>query len=121
MADRRLDDRVPDEIPALLAREPGDPEVQAAMVRNLSDGGACAAAHVAPMVGSEIYVGFFLEGFGGVPIIAKARVAWTKPSGGGHLVGLSYRGESPAQREAVAKMRAYLASRRRELLALPTA
>jgi len=116
MADRRHDDRIPDEIPALLAREPGDPEIQAAMVRNLSDGGACAATQAAPPVGTEIYIGFFLEGFGGVPIIAKVRVAWTKPSGGGHLVGLSYRGETPAQRDSVAKMREYLASRRRELL-----
>jgi hypothetical protein len=118
MADRRLDDRVPDEIPALLAREPGDPGIEAAMVRNLSDGGACAAAHVAPPVGTEIYVGFFLEGFGGVPIIARMHVAWTKPSGDAHLIGLSYRkAEGPAQREAIARMREYLA-RRRDLLAV---
>jgi hypothetical protein len=118
MADRRHDDRIPDEIPALLAREPGDPDIQAAMIRNLSDGGACAAAHVAPAVGTEIYIGFFLEGFGGVPIIAKARVAWTKPMGDIHFIGLSYRAEGPAQRDAVARMRDYLASRRRELLAV---
>jgi PilZ domain len=119
MADRRLDDRIPDEVPALLAREPGDPDIQAAMVRNLSDGGACAAAHVAPPVGAEIYVGFFLEGFGGVPIIARMRVAWTRPSGENHLVGLSYRpAEGPAQREAVERIREYLAARRREQVAV---
>jgi hypothetical protein len=119
MADRRTDDRVPDEIPALLAREPGDPEIQAAMVRNLSDGGACASARVAPPVGAEIYVGFFLDGFGGVPIIARMRVAWTRASGEDQLIGLSYRKpEGPAQREAVVRMSEYLAARRRELLAV---
>jgi hypothetical protein len=120
MEDRREDDRVPDEIPALLARAPGDPEIEAAMVRNLSDGGACACARVSIPVGSEIYVGFFLEGFGGVPIIARMRVAWTKPSGDEFLHGLSYRSaDGPAQRDAVARMREYLGARRRELLGAP--
>jgi len=117
--ERRADDRVPDEIPAVLARDPGDPDFQAAKVRNLSEGGACASVRKAPALGTDLFVGFFLRGFGGTPLIARMRVAWTKPAeDGGHLVGLSFLAEGPAAREAVLRMRDYLAVRRRELLAI---
>ncbi len=119
MADRRSHDRVPDDIPALFAREIGDPDISVAQVRNLSDGGACAVVEEAPRVGSELYVGFFLRGVGGVPVIARMRIAWTKPMGSGHLVGLSFRADGPAQRDSVERMRDYLAVRRRELLPVP--
>lgn len=116
MADRRSDERTPDEIPALFVREMGDPDIQMAHVRNLSDGGACALADEAPPVGAQIYVGFFLRGFGGVPVIARMRVAWTKPEGHSHVVGLAFFADGPAQRDSIERMRDYLAARRRELL-----
>lgn len=119
MSDRRSDDRVPDETPALFAREIGDPDIQVAQVRNLSDGGACAAVDVAPEIGAKIYVGFFLRGFGGVPVIARMRVAWTKPGDGGTLVGLSFLADGPAQRDSVERIRDHVAVRRRELLGVP--
>jgi hypothetical protein len=73
----------------------------------------------ASAVGTKIYVGLFLRGFGGVPVIARMRVAWTKPADEGHLVGLSFLAEGGAQRDSVERMRGYLAERRRELLGVP--
>lgn len=67
-----------------------------------------------------MYAGFFLRGFGGVPLIAKVRVAWTKPGDGAHVIGLTFTAQGPAQRDSVERMRDYLAARRRELLAAPT-
>jgi len=119
MTDRRSDDRIPDEIPALFVKEIGDPDIRPARVRNLSGGGACAHAETAPPVGSELYVGFFLQGFGGLPVIARMRVAWTRPEGEGHLVGLAFHADGPAQRVSVERMRDYIAARRRELLGVP--
>lgn len=116
MDDRRSEDRIPDEIPALFAKEIGDPDIQAARVVNLSGGGACATAEAPPPVGSAIYVGFFLAGFSGVPVIARMRVAWTRRDGLGHLVGLAFMTDGPAQRDSVERMRDYLAARRHELL-----
>jgi len=116
--ERRADDRVPDGIPAVFARDVGDAEIQTAKVRNLSEGGACACVRNAPALGTELFVGFFLRGFGGTPLIARMRVAWTRPDDAGHLVGLSFIAESPAARDAVLRMRDYLAVRRRELLAM---
>ena len=115
MTERRAEDRIPDEIPALFAKEIGDPDLLAAQVVNLSGGGACARADSAPAVGSSIYVGFFLAGISGVPVIARMRVAWTRREGLGHLVGLAFLTDGPAQRDSVERMRDYLASRRRVL------
>lgn len=113
--DRRASDRVPDDIPALLVRELGDPDIHAATVRDLGDGGARAVAEVPLPVGAVLYVGFFLQGFGGLPLIAKVRIAWTRPGDGGHMVGLAFLSGGPAQRDSVERMRDYLAAKRREL------
>lgn len=117
VGERRSDDRVPDEIPALFARDLADPDIQAAEVKNLSEGGACASVRTPPAVGAEFYVGFFLQGFGGMPLIARMRVMWTRPDGDMHLVGLSFLADGLAQRDALQRMREYLAARRREILA----
>lgn len=109
-----------DDIPALLVRELGEPDIHAATVRDLSDGGARVVAEVPLPVGAVLYVGFFLRGFGGLPLVAKVRIAWTKPGGEGHMVGLAFLADGPAQRESVERMRDYLAARRRELLAAAT-
>jgi hypothetical protein len=116
MIERRTEERIPDEIPALFAKEIGDPDIQVARVVNLSGGGACATAEEAPPVGSAIYVGFFLAGLSGVPVIARMRVAWTRREGPAHVVGLAFLSDGPAQRDSVERMRDYLEARRRELL-----
>jgi hypothetical protein len=116
MIERRTDDRIPDEIPALFAKDIGDPDIQVAQVVNLSGGGACATVETAPPVGAAIYVGFFLAGIGGVPVIARMRVAWTKRDGLGHVVGLAFMADGPAQRDSVERMRDYISARRRALL-----
>lgn len=104
----------------LLVRELGDPEIRQATVRDLGDGGACAIVDAVIGVGTQLYVGFFLAGFGGLPLIAKVRVAWTKPDAGGHALGLAFLADGPAQRDSIERMRDYLAARRRELLAAAT-
>jgi hypothetical protein len=116
MHDRRTEDRIPEEIPALFAKEIGDPDIQVAQVVNLSGGGACATVATPPAVGAPIYVGFFLAGFSGVPVIARMRVAWTRREGLGHLVGLAFLTDGPAQRQSVERMRDYLTVRRKEML-----
>jgi hypothetical protein len=117
--DRRSSERVRHEIPALLVRELGDPDVQAARIRDLSDGGACAVSDVAFPVGTELYAGFFLEGFGGLPLIARVRVQWESREGEEHVVGLAFVGSGPAQRDSLERMRDYLAAMRRRLVAVP--
>jgi len=52
----------------------------------------------------------------GVPVIARMRVAWTKPEGQSHAVGLAFFADGPAQRDSIERMRDYLAARRRALL-----
>ena len=115
--ERRSRDRIPHEIPALFVREIGDPSVQPARIRNLSEGGACAVSDVALPVGAEFYAGFFLEGFGGVPLVAKVRVQWESPEGEEHVIGLAFVGNGPAQCDSVERMRDYLAAVRTKLVA----
>lgn len=118
--ERRASARVPDDIPVLLVRELGDPDIRAATVHDLGDGGACAVADAVIGVGSQLYAGFFLTGFAGLPLIAKVRVAWTQPRDGAHAIGLAFIAQGHAQRDSVERMRDYLAARRRELLAAAT-
>lgn len=115
--ERRASPRLPDAIPALLVREIGDPDIRVATVRDLGDGGACAVVDAVVGVGTQLYAGFFLKGFGGLPLIAKVRVAWTRPRDGAHAIGLAFVADGPAQRDAVERMRDHLAARRRDLVA----
>lgn len=111
---------MPEDIPALLVRELGDPDIRAATVVDLGDGGARAVAGAPLPVGAVLYVGFFLQGFGGLPLIAEVRIAWTRPGRWGHLVGLAFLADGPAQRESVERMRDYLARKRLELAVSPS-
>jgi hypothetical protein len=115
--ERRSSPRIPDDIPALFARGIGDPDIRAATVLDLSDGGVRVTTATPLQVGTRIYVGFFLQGFGGVPLVAKMRVAWTMPEGGVHMIGLAFLPDGGAQRDSVERMREHLAARRREMVA----
>jgi hypothetical protein len=114
--DRRQSERLPDDFPGLLTRSLYDGEVHAIRVRDLGDGGACAVTDFDPEVGTEFYAGFFLKGFGGTPIIARVRIAWTRPEATEHAMGLEFLCEGPAQVDSVLRIRDYLAMRRRMLL-----
>jgi hypothetical protein len=113
--DRRAKDRLPIEVPALFVREPGDSDVWTGYVVNLSEGGACLVTDQPIAPGTDIYVGFFLEGFGGLPIIAMGKVIWANAEES--TVGLAFSQAGPAQRVSVERLRDSLAAKRRELLA----
>ena len=115
--DRRKAQRLPDDFPGLMTQNLCGADIRAVRVRDLGGGGACAVTDFAPEVDAEFYAGFFLKGFGGIPLIAKVRVAWTKPEGAGHAIGLEFLCEGPAQVDSVIRIRDYLAARRREMLA----
>ena len=112
MVERCAAERIPDDIPALFARDIGDPDIEPAHVRNLSDGGACAFSDASVAVGAPIYVGFFVDGSGAAPVIARMRVCWSRPEGMGRLVGLAFLADGPAQRASVERMRDYVATLR---------
>ena len=114
--DRRRAERLPDDFPGLITRNLHDADIHAVRVRDLGDGGACAVTDFAPDVGTEFYAGFFLMGFGGIPLIAKVRVAWTRREALEHAIGLEFLYDGPAQLDSVVRIRNYLAMRRREML-----
>jgi len=104
-ADRRTSDRLPDDFPGLLARSLHDADIHAVRIRDLGDGGARAVVDFEPQVGTDFYAGFFLRGFGGMPIIARVRVAWTMPEFEGHAIGLAFLCDGNAQIESVLRIR----------------
>jgi len=114
--DRRSADRLPDDFPGLLTRSLYDGDLHAVRVRDLGDGGACAVTDFAPEIGTEFYAGFFLQGFGGIPLIGRVRVAWTKQEGAEHAIGLAFVCDGPARLNSVLQIRDYLARRRRDLV-----
>jgi len=115
VAERRSADRIPEDFPGLLTRSLYDDDIYAVRIRDLSDGGACAVADFDPPVGVTYFAGFFLKGFGGIPIIAMVEVAWTRPEGEEYAIGLRFHYDGRAQVESVLRIRDYLAARRREI------
>jgi hypothetical protein len=113
--DRRAKDRLPIEVPALFVPHMGSSDVWAGSVVNLSEGGACLATDRPIRKGAELYVGFFLQGFGGLPLIAMGTVVWADTKA--KTVGLTFASVGAAQRASVEELRDFLAAKRRELLA----
>lgn len=86
-------------------------DCHSAKARNLGEGGACLVADTPPLVGSEVYVGFLLRD-DPFPVVAMARVVWTKPETGQGLMGLAFVEGGAGQRHAMARLADYLGARR---------
>ena len=113
--ERRKHERVSEEMPAILVGGPRGTAMRGARVRDLSEGGACIELDGPVPVGTETYVGFFLKDESR-PLVAIARVVWTRPDGARHLMGVQFSTESASQRAAIAKIAGYLSARRLELI-----
>jgi hypothetical protein len=102
---------------ALFVRRLGARSVEEAVVRDLSDDGACIATELALPPGAQIYIGLFLRGSGGTPVVARAAIAWAKHDREGaiHIAGLAFIHAGAAQGKAIDALRDYLALRRAEL------
>jgi len=105
--DRRSAVRILDDLRAMLVVYPRCSDVQRARVRNLSAGGACIVGEAPLAVGAELAVGFFLAGDPD-PLVAMARVVWSRPEPDGHVAGLSFVEGAAAQRIAMARLSVYL-------------
>jgi hypothetical protein len=112
--DRRAHERVPESVPALFVRDLGASDVWSGRVVNLSEGGACLLTEQPVTPGTELYVGLFLEGLGGLPLITMGTVVWSRPAEG--TLGLAFVRAGAAQRHAIEQLREHLARRRRELV-----
>jgi hypothetical protein len=99
-------------LPALFLRELGSADIGTGTVRDLSDGGACVMADEPLPAGTDLYVGLFLNGLGDPPLIAMARVLWAKPGTVSHTIGLTFSHGGAAQRDAIERLRDYLAQKR---------
>ena len=102
-------------MPAILVGGPHGTAMRGARVRDLSEGGACIELNGPVPVGTEAHVGFFLKDESR-PLIAVARVVWSRPHGTGHLMGVQFATESASQRAALKKLAGYLKTRRLELV-----
>jgi hypothetical protein len=117
--ERRKHERVSEEMPAILVGGPRGTAMRGARMRDLSEGGACIELDGPLPVGAETYVGFFLKDESR-PLVAVARVVWSRRDGHAHLMGVQFATESASQRAAIAKLAGYLASRRLELIVSTT-
>lgn len=113
--ERRKHHRVEEELQAVLVGEGRGTTMRAAKVRDLSEGGACIELDGALPVGSETYVGFFLKDEA-QPLVAVARVVWSRAKGSGHLLGVQFANSGAAQRAAIARLAEYLNARRLHLV-----
>ncbi len=113
--DRRKHERVNEELPAIVVGEAGAKDMRGARVRDISEGGACIELDGPLPIGSETYVGFFLKD-DSQPLVAVARVVWTRAEGAGHLLGVQFARHGVPQRRAIARLGEYLRSRRVELI-----
>src|SRR5512134_2752168 len=109
--DRRKHHRVEEELQAILVGGPRGTAMRGARVRDLSEGGACIELDGPLPVGTETYVGFFLKDESR-PLVAVARVVWTRPEGRGHLMGVQFATEGPGQRAAISHLADYLEARK---------
>jgi c-di-GMP-binding flagellar brake protein YcgR len=113
--ERRKHHRVNEELQAILVNEPHGNDMRGAKVRDISEGGACIVLDGPLPVGAETYVGFFLKD-DSQPLVAVARVVWSRREGKGHLLGLQFAHGTAAQRTAIARLSEYLETRRMELV-----
>ncbi len=113
--DRRKHERLNEELPAIVVGDQGAKDLRGARVRDLSEGGACIQLDGPLPVGAETYVGFFLKDES-QPLVAVARVVWTRQEGSGHLLGVQFSRHGIAQRRAISRLSEYLHSRRVELI-----
>jgi len=109
--ERRASNRLPEELRALFVRGLRGAPIESACVRDLGEGGARLSVDGPVPVGVNLYVGFFLRD-DPEPLVAMARVVWTRPQGRGHELGLAFEGDGEAQRSAVAMLATYLEARR---------
>lgn len=113
--DRRKHHRVEEPLQAILVGGERGTAMRGAKVRDISEGGACIELEGPLPVGAETYVGFFLKDESR-PLVAVARVVWTRPEGKGHLMGVAFSEQGPAQKAAIGRLSEYLEARRLELV-----
>lgn len=109
--ERRSAARIRDDLRAMFVVHPRCSDVRRARVRNLSAGGACIVGEMPLMVDAELAIGFFLADEPD-PLVAMARVVWSRPERDGHAAGLSFVEGAVAQRIAMARLSLYLEARR---------
>jgi hypothetical protein len=113
--DRRKHHRVEEELQAILVGVPKGTAMRGARVRDLSEGGACIELDGPLPVGAETYVGFFLKDESR-PLVAVARVVWSRTEGRRHVMGVQFATEGVSQRAAISRLGEYLEARRLELV-----
>jgi hypothetical protein len=111
--DRRKHHRVEEDLQAILVGGPRGTAMRSARVRDLSEGGACIELEGTLPQGAETTIGFFLKDQSR-PLVAVARVIWTRPDGIGHVMGVAFSPET--NRAEIARLREYLGARRLELV-----
>jgi len=113
--ERRKHHRVEEPLQAILVGVPHGTAMRGARVRDLSEGGACIELDGPLPIGAETYVGFFLKDESR-PLVAVARVVWTRVEGRRHVMGVQFATEGPTQRTAISRLGEYLEARRLELV-----
>jgi hypothetical protein len=108
--ERRSAVRAREDLRAMFVVHPHYSDVRRARVRNLSVGGACILGIGELAVGAELSVGFFLADEPD-PLVAIARVVWSRPEPGGHAAGLAFAEGATAQRLAMLRLSVYLEAR----------
>jgi hypothetical protein len=108
--DRRSAARLREDLRAMFVVHPRSSDVQHARVRDLAAGGACIFGETCLAAGTEISVGFFLPNDPD-PLVAMARVVWSRPEPGGHATGLAFAGGATAQRLAMLRLSVFLEAR----------
>lgn len=91
----------------MFVRHPSCTDFHRATVRNIGEGGACIVADAPLLAGTEVYVGLFLAD-DPHPLVAMARVVWTRPEAGQCAMGLAFVDGSAGQRHAMTRLRGYL-------------
>lgn len=95
----------------MFVRHPSCTDFHSARARNLGEGGACLVADTPLPEGAEVYVGFFLPDDPN-PLVAMARVVWTRPGAERCVLGLAFVPGSAGQRHAMARLADYVKGRR---------
>jgi hypothetical protein len=108
--ERRSAARVREDLRAMFVVHPRCSDVQRARVRNVGAGGACIFGESPLEVGAELAVGFFLADEPD-PLVAMARVVWSRPEPGGHASGLAFAEGASAQRFAMLRLSVHLEAR----------
>ncbi len=113
--ERRKYPRVQEPLLAILVGGPLGTAMRGARVRDLSEGGACIELDGPLPAGAETTIGFFLKDESR-PLVAVARVVWSRPDGICHVMGVAFSTATAEEREEVARLGEYLEARRLELV-----